>query len=329
MKSIAMFNNKGGVGKTTLLCNLSSFLAKERLKNVLIIDADPQCNATQSLFSDSEVEDIYGRSSFTIQNIIRPLSKGKGFSKEAHVRHSTRFGVDVLLGDPGMSLNEDLLATDWVAATSGSVRGLRTTFLFAELLSRFKHYDYVFFDVGPSLGSINRAVLLAVDTFVAPMAIDIFSIRALDNIGKQLTDWKKKLDRGLEDAEDLDDIGVGDPRWKLGFAGYVTQQYKAKTTAGVKQPVQAYERIMKQVPRAVQEKLIERLGLQGDGGSKLLGSIPLLHSLIPMSQSARAPIFDLGYTDGVRGAHLTRIKEYKAVISGIADRFEEEISRAD
>ena len=46
MRSIAFFNNKGGVGKTTLLCNVAAYLAIEMGKNVLVVDADPQCNAT-------------------------------------------------------------------------------------------------------------------------------------------------------------------------------------------------------------------------------------------------------------------------------------------
>ena len=47
MKSIAFFNNKGGVGKTTLLCNVAAILGLKMAKQVLVIDADPQCNATQ------------------------------------------------------------------------------------------------------------------------------------------------------------------------------------------------------------------------------------------------------------------------------------------
>jgi cellulose biosynthesis protein BcsQ len=46
MRSITVFNNKGGVGKTTLLCNLASYMSIELHNKVLIVDADPQCNAT-------------------------------------------------------------------------------------------------------------------------------------------------------------------------------------------------------------------------------------------------------------------------------------------
>ncbi len=79
MKSIAFFNNKGGVGKTTLVCNLAGYLAAERKKKVLVIDADPQCNATQYMFSELFVDKKYAsKSNFTIYKIVQPLAAGKG-----------------------------------------------------------------------------------------------------------------------------------------------------------------------------------------------------------------------------------------------------------
>lgn len=81
MKSIAFFNNKGGVGKTTLLCNVAAFLAIEMKKKVLVVDADPQCNATQLMLGEEDVFELYDNSkSFTIYSIIHPLSIGKGYS---------------------------------------------------------------------------------------------------------------------------------------------------------------------------------------------------------------------------------------------------------
>jgi cellulose biosynthesis protein BcsQ len=59
MKSIAFFNNKGGVGKTTLVVNLAAYFALRLKKRVLVIDADPQCNATQAMFSDDFIDKRY------------------------------------------------------------------------------------------------------------------------------------------------------------------------------------------------------------------------------------------------------------------------------
>ncbi len=73
------------------------------------------------------------------------------------------------------------------------MRGIRTTFVFAELIKKARelNYDFVFFDMGPSLGAINRAVLLAMEFFVVPMSIDVFSLWAIKNIGSTVSIWKK------------------------------------------------------------------------------------------------------------------------------------------
>ena len=186
MKSIAFFNNKGGVGKTTLLCNVAGYLALHKNAKVLVIDADPQCNATQSLFSDETLDLIYKKKSFTIDSVVKPLAIGKGYTDSLDFKRSRNFGVDVLVGDPRLALTEDLLATDWGDAVAGNIRGLRTTLLFRHLLNMCQNYDYVLFDVGPSLGAINRSVLLAVDLFLTPLSTDIFSLKALENISLSL-----------------------------------------------------------------------------------------------------------------------------------------------
>jgi len=66
MKSIVVFNNKGGVGKTTLLCNLASYLSIKKGKKILIIDTDPQCNATAYMFPYPQIEEIYSTNKDTI-----------------------------------------------------------------------------------------------------------------------------------------------------------------------------------------------------------------------------------------------------------------------
>ena len=126
---------------------------------------------------------------------------------------------------------EDLLASDWSDVEGGKARGTRTTLVFSQAISQFKGYDYVFFDMGPSLGAINRAILLASDYFVTPMSPDIFSILALENIGISITQWSEQFDAGVLKLQRSDPTAITGlkTKFKVKFLGYVTQQYTSKT----------------------------------------------------------------------------------------------------
>ncbi len=325
MNSITVFNNKGGVGKTTLLCNLAGFLAKTYGKKVLIVDADPQCNATTYLFSEQKIVEIYEGKHGSISDLFIPLAKGRGFhSGKLPKLKCPAFKLDVIPGDPKLALREDLLATDWQVAQNGDARGLQTTMVFLELLHRCKEYDLVFFDLGPSLGAINRAVLIASEFFVLPMSSDIFSLQAIENIGISLKHWKKALNAGLQRHTDEHDeefnIDGEAVDWKLQFLGYVTQQYTAKSVRGVRQPVSAYDRIIKKIPGTIKTKLIEAFSRDPDLAFEL-GQIPNLHSLIPLSQLGHVPIFSLKGEHGVVGAHFAKVRESEELFRSIADAF--------
>jgi cellulose biosynthesis protein BcsQ len=322
MRSIAFFNNKGGVGKTTLLCNVAAFLAREKDKKVLIVDADPQCNATQLMLDDDDVLNLYDKQkSYTIHSIIHPLSIGRGYSDTLNPISVENYGVDLVPGDPRLALKEDLLSKDWQDAISGDIRGLRTSLLFSELLSRCTHYDFVLFDMGPSLGSINRAVLLACDFFVSPMSIDIFSLRAIENISIALLEWKKRLSNGLTQVDPnlRSDIPSG-TSFDIMFAGYVAQQYIQKTTFGEKRAVAAYEAIMKRIPKIIQNNFIDKLQAQKIKIKSEIGTIPNLYSLIPMSQTAHKPVFSLKAKDGVRGAHFNKVRDAEGIFQKVANQ---------
>lgn len=330
MKSIAIFNNKGGVGKTTLLANLASYLALKKGRKILIVDSDPQCNVTQLMFSDAEVDKLYsGKDTFTIDKIIHPLATGKGYAKELSPQDRPEYGLKILIGDPQLSLREDLLARDWSQAIGGDTRGLRTSYVFAELLTRCRDYDYVFFDVGPSLGAINRSVLLACDYFISPMSIDIFSLRAIENIRLSIEKWRQQLNTALGQIDDPESLPADiEKLLKIRFLGYVTQQYIAKSTgANERQAVAAYERIMKKIWPTIKANFIKHLQPEQTDTRYLLGTIPNLYSLIPMSQFARRPIFALRAKDGVRGAHFNKVRDAEKLFETIADQMEENLEQ--
>lgn len=325
MKSIVFFNNKGGVGKTTLVCNVGAYLAGKLGKKVLIIDADPQCNASQYMMGDARLSYLYEEtSSFTIYSFIKPISEGKGYSKDLHLETCEDFSLDLLAGDPRLALTEDLLARDWSTAISGDVRGVRTSLIFSELLLRCKVYDYVLFDVGPSLGSINRAVLLAADYFVSPMSTDIFSLKAIENIAAWFSLWTKSWNILIENYE-FEDIHL-DKNQVVKFAGYVTQQYIAKRSkGGTRRAVSAYDKILSQVDKVVQENFVGPVALAKANMPNSIGTIPNLFSLIPLSQNSRKPVFNLNSSDGIRGAHFAKVKDAEKIFAKITKNLLENI----
>lgn len=322
-KSICFFNNKGGVGKTTLVANLAAQLALNLNQRILVVDADPQCNLTQYLLDDDEFASTYQAENpgKTIFDVIQPLSMGKGYSNKLPTRKIARFGVDLIAGDPRLALKEDWLAQDWRDAKAGGTRGLRTTFIFAELITRAsEHYDFIFFDMGPSLGAINRSVLLSADYFIVPMSIDIFSMWAIKNIGQALRVWRKELDHGIKMAEDPGEIG----EWtkgsrNLAFLGYVTQQHKEKSESGKARVVEAYNAIRNQLPAAVNEHL--GLLFPKDGFDPHLGDIKHLASLAPKSQTLHTPMI----TVTLKGSYTTTRKQAREIYDSLGNRFAENL----
>lgn len=322
MKSLAFFNNKGGVGKTTLLCNVAAYLSIYHGKRICVVDADPQCNATQYFFKESVISSIYDEyRSFTIYNVIEPLSVGEGYSKKLDPRRSASFKVDVIPGDPRLALTEDLLAGDWGSAKAGDVRGIRTNLVFSELLSRLDDYDLVLFDVSPSLGAINRAILLAVDYFISPMSIDIFSLKAFENIAKWIDEWETDWRNGLANVKDKSRL-PGHTTSDAIFVGYVTQQYLAKKdSSGTRRAVQAYENIRTQIDDIINRSLSNRVS----GIPYEIGTVPNLFSLIPMSQSRHKPVFELTASDGIVGAHFGKVKDARDIFKRVADELVERV----
>lgn len=343
-RATCFFNNKGGVGKTTLVANLAAELALSFGAKVLVVDADPQCNLTQYALGDEEALELYASDDpSSVYSVIRPLSLGKGYGTELPIRKTDNFGFDIIVGDPRLALQEDLLANDWRDAKGGGMRGIRTTYVFADLVQKAKaNYDFVFFDMGPSLGAINRSVLLAMDFFVVPMSIDIFSSWAIKNIGSTVSVWQKELKTGLALAEDPSEIPSLASAANLRFLGYVTQQHRERTEVEISvsinedateakdmihvlekrktRIVQAYQDISNAFPKDVEQYL--HGFYDSDKIKPHLGNVKNLGSLAPKSQSQHAPMMLAGGT----GRFVQLRKEAKTIYRGIANRFLENAS---
>ena len=270
---------------------------------MLIVDLDPQCNSTQLVLDEDQWEEIYedrpASEGKTVMGLLRKFRAGDSSLHLAALRNkvrSERFGVDVLPGHPSLSIFEDLLSEAWSDLRSGSPAGARRSVWLRTLSASYEEqYDLLVVDVSPSLGSINRCVLVGSDAFVTPMAPDLFSLYALDNITAWFERWLSEYQHGRPNAQaQLDaidyDVTLPDPLpIQHGFVGYTIQQYVSRSSGGEIRQTEAYEQHRREIPdraKALSE-------LSGFPGSIELGTIPNMFSMIPFAQGCHAPIADL------------------------------------
>ena len=333
--SICFFNNKGGVGKTTLACNVASYLAETERLSVLLVDADPQCNATQLVLPDDMTERIYSRTAAppeidTLREVLSPLLAGDASLSASH-RPSTpstnRFGVSVLAGHPHVALLEDKLSNGWTEFLGGDLGGARVTNWNTQLLSHLKHhYDLIVYDVGPSLGALNRSILIGVDYFLAPMGCDIFSLIGIENIASWIDRWRghydQAYDRCSQNHKAALDRYSNEVRASSSsiarFVGYTVQQYITKTIRNEKRPTGAYETILAQIPEQIRESLSAFIAPPLNPEDVRLGDVPHMYSLVPLAQTAHAPIHRLTAKDGLSGGQYQQQRQYQEFINTLA-----------
>jgi cellulose biosynthesis protein BcsQ len=335
--TVAFFNNKGGVGKTTLACNFAAYKASLG-ESVLILDLDPQCNSTQLVLDDDQWESVYEdrqkSEQKTVMGLLRHFRAGEStLDAESawNVLESERFGVHVLPGHPSLSIFEDLLSDAWGAMKGGEPAGARKSMWLRTLRDEYADaYDLIVVDVSPSLGAINRGALVGSDTFVTPMAPDLFSLYALDNISTWFERWLSEYAHGRGQAQaELESIGydlvLPDPLpIRHGFVGYTVQQYVSRSSGGEIRQTEAYEQHRREIPeraRALSE-------LSGFAGEIDLGTVPNMFSMIPLAQSCHAPISDLTKEDGLRGAQFSQQQRYVEQLQRVFAKISARVSSA-
>ncbi|MFP5285643.1 MAG: ParA family protein [Thermoanaerobaculia bacterium] len=336
---VAFFNNKGGVGKTSLVYHLAWMYA-DLGYNVVAADLDPQANLSAAFLDEDRLVDLWpsGEHPGTIYGAIRPLQTGEGdiagphlewIEDETGVRQLTLEGafgqLNLIAGDLALSSFEDKLSDAWSKCLGGNPRAFRVMSAFWRLLhraARDRTADIVLVDLGPNLGAINRAALIAADHVVFPLSADLFSLQGLQNLGPTLrtwrAEWKKRLAENKESSLDL-------PPGSMRPTGYVVLQHSVR----LDRPVKAYERWIARIPEVYRNAVLDESGPADMSILEDPHCLMLLkhyRSLMPLAQEARKPMFHLKPADGAIGAHVEAVRgvqsDFGALARKVADRIQ-------
>lgn len=268
----------------------------------------------------------------TVYSLFIPLREGEtDIEPDIRPVRSERFGVDVLPGHPALSNIEDVMSDAWqssLAKKTGDFRRIHWAGQLAVAMEDEDRYDYIFYDVGPSLGPFNRTVLLGCDAFVTPTSTDLFSFHAFGNLAKWFNDWVTEYSEISEGnlaqwRNYSPDIAkktrklrlLGHDGRGLQYLGYTTLEYVKRRSNGKEQLVGAFERFRGKFDDEA-KRIGDSLGHSCD--QYLIGHVPHMYAMPATAQDSHSPIADLQATDGVRGTQLNQRTGYAEKIDEVA-----------
>ena len=334
---LTFFNNKGGVGKTSLVYHLA-WMLYDMGHRVLACDLDPQANLTAAFLNEGRLEGLWDESDAasasrsTIFECVKPLMQVGDLqlpSLQSVVLQPDLWPPDLRLipGDLALAEFEDTLSAEWPNALgSGNLyRPFRILTAFSTIMQEGAakmDASIILADVGPNLGAINRSALIATDYVVVPLGADLFSLRGLRNLGPTLRRWRQDWKR-RRDNWSIPDFPL--PQGDMKPIGYVMQQHSVR----LNRPVIAYDKWVNRMPEEYARNLLD----DNDGpypatpeqdDEHALATVKHYRSLVPMAQESRKPIFHLTPADGAIGSHAaaanTASDDFEALAEKITSR---------
>ena len=307
---LTFFNNKGGVGKTSLIYHLAWMLS-EIGERVLACDLDPQANLTASFLTEAQLGSLWDGDppNRTIYQCVKPLTQ-VGDLNEPRV-HAISDSLGLIPGDLALSSFEDNLSGEWPDALGETnlyrpFRILTAFWQIAQTGAAAMEATIILVDVGPNLGALNRSALIATDHVIAPLGADLFSLQGLRNLGPTLRRWKAEWSKRLDNWEDSD---FSLPKGGMEPVGYIVQQHGVRLA----RPIKAYDKWVNRMPEAYARHLLGQQ--QGPFADKprndphCLATLKHYRSLVPMAQEAHKPVFHLTNADGAIGGHAAAVLE--------------------
>ena len=345
---ISVFNNKGGVGKTTLTFHLAHALAELGHK-VLAVDLDPQCNLSIYSLPVEDIQAIWdaenafidepgfeaARSSMTAKKFetfcskprtihfaLKPTEEGTGPIDHLPPPIRLAENLDHIPGRLTLHMFEEALARRWSDAFVGQPLALRTLSEIRRLILQYATkygYDYAIVDTSPSLGQLNKTILTTVDAFLVPCAPDLFSLYGIRNIGSSLSRWTTELKTLYSLIPPTRRPSL--PESFVGFLGYTIYNAKLRTGSSKWNMAIAHfgyaEQIQETVARHVPRSLSE--GIDKATLANPIGDMAVMHShnTYPThAQKYHCPMWKLPslltLDEGDKATVLTNSKRYLA-----------------
>jgi chromosome partitioning protein len=320
---IAFFNNKGGVGKTSLVYHLAWMYFDLGLR-VVAADLDPQANLTAAFLDEDRLEEVWEETSIdrynTVFKCVKPLLSGIG-DIAAPELEQIEDGFSLLIGDLQLSGFEDELSSQWSDCLDRKERAFRVISAFWRVLSQAalsSNADIVLVDLGPNLGAINRSVLIASDYVVVPLSLDLFSSQGLKTIGQTLRRWRDEWQQRIP----KNPANLSLPKGQMQAIGYTIFQQGIRFD----RPTRAFQRWIEQIPNTYNVEVIQKDDIVSNLSTDLncLAILKDYQSLMPMALESHKPIFHLKPADGAIGAHVYAVKavykDFKELARKIANR---------
>lgn len=196
MKTISLINMKGGVCKTTLAVNIAQCLVRRNFCNVLLVDIDPQFNATQCLMTGKEYVKHLGDGADTILSVFdrhpRVLPSATGAPKEIAPKKPSEIDV-ISINDEIDLLPGNLELYRLEMAPGGGNENRLKHFLKAKR----EDYDYVIIDTPPTPSVWMTSALIASDYYLIPVRSDPISMTGIDLLRNIVDEKKENFDLKL------------------------------------------------------------------------------------------------------------------------------------
>lgn len=348
MKIVSVFNNKGGVGKSTLCYHTACALAEQGIKT-LMIDLDPQSNLTLHCIEPTELENIWleeedyisdfksaleeSNQSYqeflskprSIHCLLKPIEDGVFESYSLSAIFEINQNLGIIPGRLSLHKYEDKIAKTWSDSFMGDPQALRLISSIRNLCIEAQEkygYEVALIDTSPSLGMLNRVIISTSTGFFVPCMPDMFSTFGLTNIGQSLKIWKDQFETmyKLLPAKKRNSFPKSFVKF-LGYTIYNAKKYEGRNKLDL---ATAHYSYVEKIPQVIKKHIPEECyaEIKFDSIKDPIGEKSVIHShntLPAMAQKYRLPIWDVPDATGL-------LPEDKSTILGNRQRYLEKKS---